>query len=76
MMLASCGVTQGVVSDLSNVTPSYLGSEQKGGISLLKLTFSSRLASLLLSWKTADTVFVVFSFQSLELQLPSLEVFT
>ena len=49
------------VSDLSNVTPRYLGSEQKGRVSLLKLTFSSRLASLL-RWKTADTVFVVLSF--------------
>jgi len=55
------------VSDLSNVTPRYLGSEQKGRFSLLKLTFSSHLASLFLRWKTADTVFVVlsFSFQSL-----------
>jgi len=50
------------VSDLSNVTPRYLGSEQKGRVSLLKLTFSSWLASLLLRWKTADTVFVVMSF--------------
>jgi len=40
------------VSDLSNVTPRYLGSEQKGRVSLLKLTFSSRLASLLLRWTT------------------------
>ena len=62
------------VSDLSNVTARYLGSEQKGRISLLKLTFSSRLASLLLRRKTADTVFVVlsFSFQvwSIHLVLP------
>jgi len=43
------------VSDLSNVTPRYLGSEQKGRVSLLKLTFNSRLASLF-------TVFVVLSF--------------
>ena len=50
------------VSDLSNVTPRYLGSEQKGRVSLLKLTFSSRLASFLLRRKTADTVFVVLSF--------------
>jgi len=50
------------VIDLSNVTPGYLGSEQKGGVLLLKLTFSSRLASLLLRWKTADTVFVMLSF--------------
>jgi len=34
------------VSDLSNVTPSYLGLEQKGRVSLL--SFSSRLVSLLL----------------------------
>jgi len=38
------------VSDLSNVTPRYLGSEQTGRVSLMKLTFSSRLASLL-RWK-------------------------
>ena len=44
------------VSDLSNVTLRYLGSEQMGRVSLLKLTVSSRLASLLLQWKTADTV--------------------
>ena len=50
------------VSDLSNVTPKYLGSEQKGRVSLLKLTLSSRLASLLLRWKTAETVLVVLSF--------------
>jgi len=49
------------VSDLSNLTPRYLRSEQKGRVSLLKLTFSSRLASLL-RWKTADTAFVVLSF--------------
>jgi len=36
------------VSDLSNVTPRYLVSEKKGRVALLKLTFSSRLASLLL----------------------------
>ena len=59
------------VSDLPNVTPWYLGSEQKGRISLLCLTFSSRLASLLSRWKAADTVFVVLSFN-----FPSLEVFT
>ena len=53
------------VSYLFNVTPRHLGSEQKGRVSLLKLTFSLRLASLLLRWKAADTVFVVliFSFQ-------------
>ena len=50
------------VSDLSNVTPRYLGSEQKGRVLLLKMTFSLRLVSLLLRWKTADTVFVVLSF--------------
>ena len=33
------------VSDLSNVTPRYLGSEQKGRVSLLYLTLRSRLAS-------------------------------
>ena len=50
------------VSDMFNVAPRYLGSEQKSRVSVLKLTFSSRLASLLLRWKTADTVFVVLSF--------------
>jgi len=49
------------VSDLSNVTPRYLGSE-KGRVSLLWLTFTSSLASLLLRRKTTDTVFVVLSF--------------
>ena len=53
------------VSDLSNVTPRYLGSEQKGRVSLLYLSLGSRLAFLLLRWKAADTVFVMqsFSFQ-------------
>jgi len=49
------------VSDLSNVTPRYLVSEQKGRVSLLYLTLSSHLAYLL-RWKAADTVFVVLSF--------------
>jgi len=40
------------MSDLSNVTPRYLGSGQKGKVSLLWLTLSSRLASLLLRWTT------------------------
>ena len=50
------------MSDLSKVTPRYLGSEQMGRVSLLYLTLSPRLASLLLKWKAADTVFVVLSF--------------
>jgi len=50
------------MTNLSSVTPRYLGSEQKGRVSLLWLTFSSCLASLLLRWKTADTVFLVLSF--------------
>ena len=50
------------MSDLSNVTLRYLGSEQKSRVVLLYLTLSSRLASLLLRMKTADTVFVVLSF--------------
>ena len=50
------------VSDLSNVTPRYLGAEQKGRVWLLKLTFNPRLASLLLRQNPADTVFVVLSF--------------
>jgi len=50
------------VSDLTNVTPRCLGSEQKCRVSLLYLNLSSRLASFLLRWKAADTVFVVLSF--------------
>jgi len=53
---------QWLVSVLSNVTPMRLGSEQKGSVSLLWLTFSSRLASLLLRWNTAKTALVVLSF--------------
>jgi len=47
---------------VSNVTPRFLGLQHKGGVLLLLLTLSSRLASLLLRWKAADTVFVVLSF--------------
>jgi len=50
------------VSVLSNVTPRYVGSEQKGRVSLVWLTFSSHLAFLLLRWKTANTAFAVLSF--------------
>jgi len=52
------------VRDLSNVTPRYFVRAEEQ-VSLLWLIFSSRLASLLLTWKTANTVFVVqnFSFQ-------------
>ena len=53
---------QWYVSDLSSITLRYLGSEQKGRVSLLHLTFSSCFASSLLRRKTADTVFVVLSF--------------
>ena len=51
------------VSDLLTLLrgPRHLGSEQKGRVSSLWLTFSSRLTSLLLR-KTADTVFVVLRF--------------
>ena len=54
--LGSCSRCRRYVSDQSNNTPRYLGSEQKGRISLLQLTFSSRLASLS-RCKTPDTVF-------------------
>ena len=50
------------MSVLSNVSPRYVGSEQKGRVSLLWLTFRSLLASLLLRWKTANTAFVILSF--------------
>ena len=39
------------VSDLSNVTPRYLGSEQKSRVLLLNLTLISCLASMLIRWK-------------------------
>ena len=49
------------VNDLSNVTPRYLGSEQKGKGFVVafdfKLTFS-----FLVRWKAANTVFVMLSF--------------
>jgi len=48
-------------SVLSNVTPRCSGSEQKGMVSLLLLTFNETMI-FLLRWKTADTVFVVLSF--------------
>ena len=38
------------------------GSDQKSSISLLWLTFTSRVASLMLRWRTADTLYVVLSF--------------
>jgi len=66
VMLASCEAVQDVGGTWAgcsrNVTPRCFGSEQKDRVLLLKLTFSSCLASLLLRWKTADTVFVVLSF--------------
>jgi len=53
---------RGCVSILSNVAPRDVGSEKKGMVSLLWLTFSARLVSLLLRWKTANTAFLVPSF--------------
>jgi len=47
---------QRYVIDLSTDTPGYLGSEQKGSVSLLQFTFSSRLASLLLRCEAAVIV--------------------
>ena len=62
------------VSDLSNITPRYLGSEQKGRVSWVKLTFISRLASFLLRWKSADTFSWCWALASksggIHLQLP------
>ena len=49
------------LSDLSNVTQRYLGSEKKCRVSLLYLTLSSRFAYLL-RWKAADTICVILSF--------------
>ena len=61
VMSSSCEVTQDVSDTRATCpTPRYLGSEQKGRFSLLKLTFSPRLASML-RWKAADTIFVVLS---------------
>ena len=48
------------VSNLSNVTPRYFDSEQKSSVSMLKLTFSSHLAFLLLRWKAARDDRLVF----------------
>jgi len=50
------------MSDLSSITPRYVGSEQMGRVLLLCLNFSSRLASLLLRWKTTNTAIAVLSF--------------
>jgi len=50
------------LSDLSNVTQRYLGSEKKCRVSLLYLALSSRFAYLLLRWKAADTICVILSF--------------
>ena len=47
---------------LLHIPPKYLGSEQKGRVSLLWLIFSTRLAYFLLRLKTANTAFVVLSF--------------
>ena len=59
VMSAPCEVTQGV-GDTWATCPTLLrgnvGLEQKSRVSLLHLTLSSRLASLLLRWKAADTV--------------------
>ena len=59
------------MSDLSNVTPRYLGSEQKGRVSLLKLTFSSRLAFLFVEVEDCRHCFC-----NAKLQLSGLGVFT
>jgi len=65
VMSTFCEATRGAVSTaLSNIPPRYVGSEQKGMLSLLLLIFSSRLASLLLRWKTANTAFVALSCNS------------
>ena len=45
---SACATGRRYVSVLSNATARYLGSERKGRASLLKLTYSSHLASLLL----------------------------
>ena len=50
------------VSVLSNATLAYLGSEQKGKVSLLWFTLSSRWASLLFRQTTANTVCLGLSF--------------
>ena len=47
---------------MPNVTPRYLDSEQNGRVLLMKLMFTSRLASLLLRWNIAEIVVVALSF--------------
>ena len=51
------------LSDLPKVFTRSLGSDQNSSISVLWLTFTSRVASLMLRWKTADTLFAVLSFR-------------
>ena len=50
------------LSVLPNIPPKKIGSEQKGRVLLLWLIFSTCLAYLLLRLKTANTAFVVLSF--------------
>ena len=63
VMSASCEVTQGV-GDTWATCPTLLQGilAWNRRVSLLYLTLSSRLASLLLRWKAADTVSAVLSF--------------
>jgi len=49
-------------SVLSNIILRYLGLEQNSRVSLLWLTFTSRLVSLLLRWKIDNTALVGLSF--------------
>jgi len=64
-----CHAVEGVLSKDMATPGEYLQTEQKGRVSLLYLTFSSHLASFLLRWKAADTVFVMLSF-SFRAQIP------
>jgi len=60
-VMSTCEVSRGVgdtwVSCPTLLRGRPMGSEKKGRVSLLSLTSSSRLASLLLRWKTAKTAF-------------------
>jgi len=67
VMSTFCEVTQGVGNTWATY-PMLLrdiwARSRRAGFRCCVLTFSSRLASLLLKWKTADTAFVVLSFSS------------
>ena len=61
VMSAFCEATRGVGDTWATCSMLLRGIWARS-FSLSKLTFSSRLGSLLLRWKTVDTIFAVLSF--------------